>query len=254
MGKPLDTRYLAAIRLRREKVDSFKDYPFCIPAIRHLRRLEFHPAVTFFVGENGIGKSTLVEGIAVKMGFNAEGGSRNFRFDTRPSHSTFYQALTTERGIEKPTDGYFLRAESFYNLATEIEKLDSNEGLDNPPPPIINSYGGDSLHEQSHGESFFSLLNKRLAGNGLYIFDEPEAALSPRRQMSLLTLIHQLVTKRSQFIISTHSPILLAYPNAQIYSLTDKGIKKIHYTDTEHFQITRDFLNRHEKMLEIFLK
>lgn len=234
MTQSLDQRYLAAIRLRREQVSSFKDYPFCIPAVRRLRRLEFHPAVTFLVGENGIGKSTLIEGIAVKMGFNAEGGSR------------------------KPTDGYFLRAESFYNLATEIEKLDSNAELDPDPkrlpPPIINSYGGNSLHAQSHGESFFSLLQKRLGGNGLYIFDEPEAALSPRRQMSLLTLMHRLVEKNSQFIISTHSPILLAYPNAWIYLLTEKGMKKVCYTDTDHFQVTRDFLNRHEKMLEILLQ
>jgi predicted ATPase len=188
------------------------------------------------------------------MGFNAEGGSRNFNFNTRPSHSALYKAITAERGIKRPRDGYFLRAESFYNLATEIERLDSNVGLTYFPPPVIDSYGGGGLHEQSHGESFFALLNNRLRGNGLYIFDEPEAALSPRRQMSLLTLMHGLVKKSSQFIISTHSPILLAYPNAQIYSLTTCGMKKIRYTETEHFQITRDFLNRHEKMLEILLK
>jgi predicted ATPase len=251
MRRVLDKRFIAAIRLQRDQIPCYKEYPFCIPAIRNLKRLVLHPKVTFLVGENGIGKSTLVEAIAVKMGFNPEGGSRNFRFETRVSHSKLHQFLTVERGVLRPTDGYFLRAESFYNLATEIEKLD---GFTSEAPPIIKSYGGNSLHEQSHGESFFSLLLNRLSGHGLYIFDEPEAALSPSRQMSVLTLIHQLVATGSQFIISTHSPILMAYPHSQIYHLSEKGIKKVDYKETDHYQITRDFLNRHEKMLEILLK
>lgn len=148
-------------------------------------------------------------------------------------------------------DGYFLRAESFYNVATEIEKLDEEPG---GGPLITPSYGGKSLHEQSHGESFFSLLLNRLSGNGLYIFDEPEAALSPQRQMSALTLIHMLVKKKSQLIISTHSPILMAYPDAQIYLLSERGIKKIAYTETEHFQVTQAFLNRHEQMVKMLLE
>ncbi len=247
----IDRRYVSAITLRRQEVEDFGRYPFSIPALRKLKRLEFHPAVTFFVGENGMGKSTLIEAIAVKMGFNPEGGSRNFRFDTRASHSDLHKYLAIEKGVARPTDGYFLRAESFYNVATEIERLDEEPG---GGPLITPSYGGKSLHEQSHGESFFSLLLNRLSGNGLYIFDETEAALSPQRQMSALTLIHMLVQKKSQLIISTHSPILMAYPNAQIYLLTERGIKKIAYTETEHFQVTQAFLNRHQQMLKVLLE
>ena len=251
MPELLDTRYLSAIKLRREEIASFADYPFCIPAVKKLKRLEFHPAVTFLVGENGIGKSTLIEAIAIKMGFNAEGGSRNLQFDTRSSHSELHNYITLERGVRRPRDGYFLRAESFYNLATQLEQLDSFPAK---APPLINSYGGHSLHEQSHGESFFSLLLHRLGGDGFYIFDEPEAALSPNRQLSALALIHRLVRRRSQLIISTHSPILMAYPDAQIYVLTEKGIKKTTFTETEHFTITRDFLNRHKMMLKVLLE
>ena len=247
----VDRRYISAISLRREEVEDFGRYPFSIPALRKLKRLEFHPAVTFFVGENGMGKSTLIEAIAVKMGFNPEGGSRNFHFDTRESHSELHKYLMLEKGMARPSDGYFLRAESFYNVATEIERLDKEP---TGGPLITPSYGGKSLHEQSHGESFFSLLLNRLSGHGLYIFDEPEAALSPQRQMSALTLIHMLVRRRSQLIISTHSPILMAYPNSQIYLLTKTGIKKIAYTETEHFQVTQAFLNRHEQMLKVLLE
>jgi len=234
--------FLNAIRLEREKVTSFADYPFCIPAVRHLQRLEFHPAVTFFIGENGSGKSTLLEAIALKLGFNAEGGGKNFTFATRETHSPLHEVLRLERGISRATDGFFLRAESFYNLASEIDNLEVQSG-----------YGRKSLHDQSHGEAFLALLTNRLQGDGVYLFDEPEAALSPQRQLSVLTLLHRLVYHRSQLVIATHSPILLAYPNARIYQFSDAGIAEVKYTDTEHFQITRDFLNRHERMLEILL-
>ena len=243
--------FIRALRLNRGGVPDFGAYPFAIPAIRELERLELHRAVTFFVGENGSGKSTLLEAIAVRCGFNAEGGSKNFRFDTRASHSELHRHLTLERSARHPSDGYFLRAESFYNVATELENLDQDYGLH--IPTIGPAYGGSGLHEQSHGQSFFSLLTNRLHGDGVYLFDEPEAALSPQRQMSALTLIDDLVTRGSQLIIATHSPILLAYPDATIYEFSDAGIRPIAYTDTEHFQVTRDFLNRHEKMLAILL-
>jgi predicted ATPase len=234
--------FVNAVRLERDRVPDFGEYPFCIPSIRHLDRLEFHPAVTFFIGENGSGKSTLLEAIAVKLGYNAEGGGKNFNFNTRVTHSHLHESLRLERGVGHPTDGFFLRAESFYNLATEIENLGVEYG-----------YGKKSLHAQSHGEAFLSLLLNRLQGDGVYLFDEPEAALSPQRQLSVLPLLHRLVYHQSQLIIATHSPILLAYPNARIYLFSERGISEIKYIETEHYQITKDFLNRHERMLEILL-
>src|SRR5688572_16481158 len=249
MPHALGPGFIRAIRLNREQVSSWKAFPFCIPALKKLKRLELHPAVTFLIGENGIGKSTLLEAIAVKLGFNPEGGTRNMRFATRESHTDLHRYLTLERAPLRPMDGFFLRAESVYTMATEIDVLDKVPFCG----PLLPSYGGKSLHEQSHGESFFSLLQHRLGGQGLYIFDEPEAALSPSRQMSVLTLMHDLVRDHSQFIISTHSPILMAYPHSNIYVLSEKGIKRVKYEDTEHFRITRDFLNRHEKMVHYLL-
>ena len=241
--KPAPPRaFLQAVRLDREAVTSFDAYPFSIPAVRHLHRLEFHPAVTFFIGENGSGKSTLLEALALKLGYNAEGGGRNFNFASRPTHSNLQESLTLERGFAHATDGFFLRAESFYNLASQIDDLG-----------VAYGYGKKSLHAQSHGEAFLSLLLNRLQGDGVYLFDEPEAALSPQRQLSVLTLLHRLVYHRSQLVIATHSPILLAYPHARIYQFTETGIAEIRYTDTEPYQVTRDFLNRHERMLELLL-
>ena len=242
-GDPVIKRtFLNALRLERDRVPDFAEYPFSMPAIRALNRLEFHPAVTFFIGENGSGKSTLLEALAIKFGFNAEGGNRNFDFATRETHSRLHEYVCLERGVGRATDGFFLRAESFYNLASEIENL----GLE-------FSYGQKSLHAQSHGESFLALLLNRLQGDGVYFFDEPEAALSPQRQLSLITLLHRLVYHQSQLVIATHSPILLAYPNAWIYQFTETGISRINYEETEQFQVTRDFLNRHERMMGILL-
>ncbi|MEI6168898.1 MAG: AAA family ATPase [bacterium] len=244
MTRALDAKhYLLGLSLRKDKVPSFTDYPYCLPVIRNLTNLEFHPSVTFIVGENGTGKSTLLEAIAVASGFNPEGGSRNFNFSTRASHSPLHEVLNLSRGIKRPRDGFFLRAESFFNVATEIERLG-----------VSDSYGGRSLHELSHGESFLTLVMERFRGNGLYLLDEPEAALSPSRQLALLSRLHQLVKLNSQFIIATHSPILMAYPDAVIYSLTEQAITQVRYTDTEHFAVTREFLNRHEAMLKDLLE
>ncbi len=243
--------FLRDLRLKREAVPSFAEYPFNIPAVRALDRLALHPAVTFFVGENGSGKSTLLEAIAVHLGFNAEGGSRDHRGSTYATHSPLHEFITTERVFgRRATDGWFLRAESFYNLATEVELAEKEDGAG----PPFRAYGGRSLHAQSHGESFLALLSNRLQGGGIYLFDEPEAALSPQRQLSVLTLLHRLVYHQSQLVIATHSPILLAYPHARIYEFGEQGIREIAYTDTEHYRITKDFLNRHERMLEILLE
>ncbi|MGH8491213.1 MAG: AAA family ATPase [Gammaproteobacteria bacterium] len=241
--------YLLEVQLLRDKVALFNEYPFSLPAIRHLHRLVLHPAVTFLIGENGTGKSTLLEAIAVAWGFNPEGGTRNFNFATR--HSDLYKFIRLSRGFRRPKDGFFLRAESFFNVATEIEHLDDDPA---PGPPIIDSYGGRSLHEQSHGESFFALMMNRFGGKGLYILDEPEAALSPSRQMAMISRMHDLVREDSQFIIATHSPILMAYPEAQIFLLSQEGMQTANYADMEHFRVTRDFLNNHQKMLAVLMK
>ena len=236
--------YLRAVRLVRD----FTVYPFSIPAIQSLDELALDPKVTFLVGENGAGKSTLIEAIAVLAGFNAEGGSKNFRFGTRRSESCLHELMRPVRGHRRPRDGFFLRAESYFNVATEIERLDAEPSGGLPIQPIARSYGGVSLHEQSHGESFLALATHRFGGEGLYILDEPEAALSPQRQLALLAIMHDLVEARaSQLVIATHSPILMAYPNALIYRLGPGGIERVAYEETEHYTITRDFLSSPER-------
>jgi predicted ATPase len=246
----VSTTYVSRIELRRDAVGDFGAYPFSLPAIRHLSAIDLHPKVTFLVGENGSGKSTLLEAIAVRLGFNAEGGSKNFKFQTRGSHSELHQFLHITQGHPKPKDGYFLRAESFFNVATEIEKLDA-EGAG---PRVVDSYGGVSLHEQSHGESFMALMLNRFGGRGLYLLDEPEAALSPKRQLSALVRLHDLVGLDSQFIIATHSPILMAYPDAHIYSCSPSGLERIAYEETEHYRLTRQFILDPKRMLHMLLK
>jgi predicted ATPase len=245
----ISTQYAIDVALKRDAVPNFGTYPFCLPAVRNLNVLQFHPAVTFLIGENGSGKSTLLEAIAVSCGFNPEGGTKNFHFGTRESHSKLHEYIRVAKGIRRPKDGFFLRAESFFNVATEIENLD-REGIG---PRVIDSYGGKSLHEQSHGESFMALMMNRLGGNGLYIFDEPEAALSPQRQLAALTRIHHLVKAHSQFIVATHSPILMAYPEAYIYACSGHGIERVDYLDTEHYRVMHDFVANPKRMLDVLL-
>ena len=236
--------FIRSVLIEKDKVPSYRRYPFSVPAVRCLSELPLHPRVTFLVGENGSGKSTLIEGIAESAGFNIEGGSKNFNFATREYKSEFGGALRLIRGFKREKDGFFLRAESFFNVATQVEELSRESS-----PMFLRLYGGKSPHQQSHGESFLALATNRFAGEGLYILDEPEAALSPTRQLSLLQIMHSLAQGGSQFIISTHSPILMAYPDALIYHLSPDGIQPISYEETEHYQITRRFLTDRNSFL-----
>lgn len=245
----MTSQFVKSIVLKRDLIGSFDKYPFCLPAIKSLDSLELHPKATYIIGENGTGKSTILESVATAFGFNPEGGSKNFMFSTADSHSELYNYIKLVKGIKKPRDGFFLRAESFYNVASYVDEIDDDAIYGTP---IRDAYGGKSLHEQSHGESFFALFQNRLRGNGLYILDEPEAALSPTRQMSFLTRMHDLTETGSQFIIATHSPIIMAYPDSYIYEIGD-GIRRVRYEETEHYQIMKAFINNREKMLRELL-
>jgi len=224
-----------------------------LPAVRHLSRspVEFSAPVTFFAGENGAGKSTLIEALAVALGFNPEGGSPNFRFSTEDSHSELCEYLRVSRGTARPRTGFFLRAESFYNVASNIDQMDREGGFG---APVIDSYGGVSLHRQSHGESFLALAEHRFGPRGLYILDEPEAALSPMGLMRLICRIDALVRQGSQFIIATHAPMLMAFPASQLLLIDDAGIRPADYRETEHYVLMRRFLNDPEGMLRLLLE
>jgi predicted ATPase len=244
--------YFKSIKLRRSDVPSYSKYPFNLPAIKNLDNLPLHPDVTFIVGENGMGKSTLLEAIAIAAGFNPEGGSLNFSFSTHNSHSELDQYLGLSRGSERPEDGFFLRAESFYNVASYIDDLDKEDNMGRPP--LKDSFGGLSLHEQSHGEAFFATFLSRFRGKGIYILDEPEAALSPLRQLSMVSRIHELAKDRSQFIIATHSPIIMSYPSAKIIELTEAGAQEVRLEDTGHYQLMKQFFDNRERMLHHLLE
>lgn len=235
--------YLLHLELLRDRIRNPNRYPYNLPAVRGLTKLPFHPKVTFLVGENGCGKSTLLEAVAIEYGLNPEGGSRNFNFATRASHSTLGDCVRLAKTPAMPGDSYFLRAESFYNVATEIERL----------RVPLEAYGGKSLHEQSHGESFFALFEHRFRNHGLYLMDEPEAALSPNRQLQFLALLHDYVKRGGQFVIATHSPIIMAYPDARIYLLDGGDVREVAYTDTEHYLVTRGFLSNPRRSISVLL-
>lgn len=238
----METPLLDKVKVSFPETTNQDQYPFTLPLIRNLEEINFPTRVTFFVGENGTGKSTILEAIAENAGFGSEGGSKNILFKTAPQNTfTGVQKLAdcfTLSWRLKPMDGYFFRAESFFNVASYLDDI----GIS------MDCYGGKSLHHQSHGESFLAFFKHRLVNGGFFILDEPEAALSPQRQLSLLAVIHDLCKNTdSQFIIATHSPILLAYPGATIYSCDGDALKTISHRDTEHYKITKQFLDNPER-------
>lgn len=237
-----------------EDVDRSK-YPFSLLILQGIEEILFSTQVTFFVGENGTGKSTILETIAALAGFGPEGGSRNMSFSTSEAYFNDEVKILAQHSRaswrKKPINGngYFFRAESFFNIANHVDYLAKEGGQGSYA--AYAPYGGKSLHQQSHGESFLSFFANRVSAGGFFVFDEPEAALSPQRQLSLLSLIHDLCKHPdSQFIIATHSPILLAYPGATIYSCDGGSFGKIEYKDTPHYDITKHFLDNPEQYLK----
>ncbi|MBR0404572.1 MAG: AAA family ATPase [Eggerthellaceae bacterium] len=235
---------LTDLYLQRVEVDGDipgNSYVSRLPVVRSMVEsggLDLSRPVTIFIGENGVGKSTLVEAIAIRMGFNPEGGTVNFNFATRESHSPLHDYLRVIKGCRWRKDGFFLRAESFYNVASNIDDLG-----------VVGNYGQVSLHAQSHGESFMALVENRFWGKGLYILDEPEAALSPMRVMTLMRHMGRLVDDESQFIVSTHSPMIMAFPGADVIQIDEEGLSHVDYRDTGHYQVMRRFLEDPERML-----
>lgn len=243
---------LKEIKIKPNTIKDSNVYPFCISTIKNLSDINLSTQVTFFVGENGTGKSTILEAIAAKAGFGPEGGSLNIHFKTSFEHTYRGTELLAEQLIlswnKKPRDGYFFRAESFFNIANYLDIMAKSGGQG--PEITYASYGGKSLHEQSHGESFLSFFSNRMGNNGFFILDEPEAALSPQRQLSLMIIINTMCKhSNAQFIIATHSPILLAYPEATIYSCDAGSLQKIAYQETSHYQITKQFLDNPERYM-----
>ncbi|MBG9942524.1 AAA family ATPase [Brevibacillus formosus] len=232
--------YLRTIKLLREDFPNTKEYPFHLPSLRKLEAIELASSVTFFVGENGSGKSTLLEAVAYQCGFHTAGGSRNNFYEVHRSEASLGDYIRLS-WLPKITNGFFLRAESFYQFASHIDQMGSES---------YKNYGGRSLHDQSHGESFFALFANRFNGRGIYLLDEPEAALSPKRQIAFLYVMRDLVEEGAQFIIATHSPILLGYPGATILNFDESPVHEVNYRDTEHYQLTRRFLEKPDLFLD----
>jgi predicted ATPase len=244
--------YLVEIRLDKEKIKNWEKYPFSIPVIRSLHKITLKSNLCFFVGENGSGKSTLLEAIAQNYGFGKEGGSKNISFQTtKQGSNTDLETAIKLSWSRKILSGYFFRAESFFNIASYLDELKKEYG----GSATYEAYGGTSLHEKSHGEAFISLFENRFSHGGFFILDEPEAALSPQRQLRFLVILHELLKlPNTQLIIATHSPILLACPDAQILNFDSGTIKEVNYKETEAYQILYTFMKNTEKYLERLFK
>ena len=222
--------FIKKVRLDREKINNWNEYPFSVEVIKNFEEITFNKNVTFLIGENGIGKSTFIEALAIRLGMNPEGGSQNFMFSTKETHSNLYQYLKIPM-INRPITKYFLRAESFYNVISEIDNLG-----------ISGFYDNEDMHKCSHGESFIHLVKSRFYPKGLYILDEPEAALSPSRQMTLICMIDDLAKNGAQFIISSHSPILISYQDREILDLNN-NFNKVKYEDTDIYKLYKMYLD-----------
>lgn len=245
----MNNQFIREVRIDWNRIDTYS-YLRNIPALQFEEPLVFDHNVTFFVGENGSGKSTLLEGIAVAYGFNPEGGTKNYNFSTFDSHSELHDAVHLVRGVRKPKGSYFLRAESFYNVASKAEDYRDGDDM----RIYYAKYGGKSLHQQSHGESFLALIQGNFVEKGIYILDEPEAALSPQRQLTLLIEIDRLSGLGAQFIIASHSPILLGLPGARILSFDEGQIHPCEYFETDSYQVTEMFINNREYFLKKLLQ
>ncbi len=243
----MNENFIQEIKILKSKLRQ-DSYINNIPFIQTACKITFHNRITILTGENGSGKSTLLEGIAASYGLNAEGGTRNFQPHSSNVSADLADALTIRRGIHRPQDEFFFRAESFFNIATQIDNYEQEQA------GYLRYYGGKSLHNQSHGESFLALAQNRFSPDSLYILDEPESALSPQRQLTLLLIIHELAQQGTQFIIATHSPILVGMPGAEILALDDCGIKEISCEETECFQIMKMFVTQKEKLLSELLR
>ena len=236
----MNNQFIQRVLFDWDKIDH-DSYLKKIEAFRGVEKLEFTNSITFFVGENGSGKSTLLEAIAVAHGFNPEGGTKNYAFSTHDTHSELCNAIRIAKGYRREKWGYFLRAESFYNVATQ--EMNYADGY----------HLSEGYHEQSHGESFLALAQSQMQKDSVYIFDEPEAALSPQRQLTLLKEIYDCAKNGSQFIIVTHSPILLGIPDAEILTFDNGKIHSCKYEETDSFRVTELFINHREQILERLL-
>ena len=247
VGSRVDESLVRAVELLPPGEDEQRvGYPWELSAVQALvGGLSLDAQVTYLIGENGSGKSTLLEAIVVAAGMNAEGGSSNFAFSTRDSHSELWRSIRLIRGGRRPKTDFFLRAESLFTTASYLEELDE------PGRDPLAAYGGRSLHEQSHGESFLAVMLNRFGPDGFYLLDEPEAALSTQNCLTFLRRVHELVSQGSQFVIATHSPIVLAYPQATIYACTDTGVEKVEFDDADPVRLTQSFLNARERFLQL---
>jgi len=235
-NQQMNTQFIKGLYINWDRIEK-DSYLRKIEALHGLESLDFTSPITFFVGENGSGKSTLLEAVAVAAGFNPEGGTKNYRFSTYDSHSELYEAISLAKGLRRPGWGYFLRAESFYNVATkEMDYAD-------------RAHPSEKYHEKSHGESFLNIAQKQFKPNGLYLLDEPEAALSPQRQLTLLMEIYECAREDSQFVIVTHSPILLGMPGARILTFDEGKVHECSYEETDSYRVMELFINNREQLL-----